>query len=242
MGARPSPPRRSRRRLSAAGRSISAGARLRPPPGIDSILSSVPPVWPSPRPESWGTAAPQAATSGHSGRLILSPTPPVECLSTVGPTDRGEVEPFATGDHRRCPRVELAVVETPEHDRHEQGRRLLLGHLAVGVRGQEPADLLVGQGPAIPLGPDDGDRVHQQTRACMRLASKAPGRISDIGLRRAVPVDQAVRPTVLPQELAAAPARHHRLPVAHGEDRDQSPTPVTCSIETRLHSAHRASP
>jgi hypothetical protein len=29
-------------------------------------LSSVPPVWPSPRPESCGTAAPHAATSGTS--------------------------------------------------------------------------------------------------------------------------------------------------------------------------------
>ncbi len=52
-------------------------------PGIDSSLSSVPPVWPSPRPESCGTATPNVATSGASGRVILSPTPPVECLSTV---------------------------------------------------------------------------------------------------------------------------------------------------------------
>ena len=41
-------------------------------------------MWPRPRPESWGTAAPQAATSGHSTSETLSPTPPVECLSTVG--------------------------------------------------------------------------------------------------------------------------------------------------------------
>ena len=53
-------------------------------PGIDSSLSSVPPVWPRPRPESCGTATPNDATSGASGRVILSPTPPVECLSTVG--------------------------------------------------------------------------------------------------------------------------------------------------------------
>ena len=53
-------------------------------PGIDSSLSSVPPVWPSPRPESCGTATPHAATSGASGSVILSPTPPVECLSLVG--------------------------------------------------------------------------------------------------------------------------------------------------------------
>ena len=61
--------------------SLSSDARQ---PGIDSSLSSVPPVCPRPRPESCGTATPQAATSGASGRVILSPTPPVECLSAVG--------------------------------------------------------------------------------------------------------------------------------------------------------------
>ena len=44
----------------------------------------MPPVWPRPRPDSCGTATPNAATSGASGSVILSPTPPVECLSTVG--------------------------------------------------------------------------------------------------------------------------------------------------------------
>ena len=53
-------------------------------PGIDSSLSSVPPVWPRPRPDSCGTATPNTATSGASGSVILSPTPPVECLSAVG--------------------------------------------------------------------------------------------------------------------------------------------------------------
>ena len=52
-------------------------------PAMDSSLSSVPPVCPSPRPESCGTATPKTATSGASGRVILSPTPPVECLSVV---------------------------------------------------------------------------------------------------------------------------------------------------------------
>ena len=50
-----------------------------------SSLSSVPPVWPRPRPEIIGTAPPQAATIGASSRLTLSPTPPVECLSSAGP-------------------------------------------------------------------------------------------------------------------------------------------------------------
>ncbi len=63
---------------------MSSPVRSARHPEMDSNLSSVPPVWPSPRPDSWGTAAPQAATSGARGNVILSPTPPVECLSTVG--------------------------------------------------------------------------------------------------------------------------------------------------------------
>ncbi len=49
---------------------------------MDSSLSIVPPVVPRPRPESLATGAPQAATMGSEVRLTLSPTPPVECLST----------------------------------------------------------------------------------------------------------------------------------------------------------------
>ena len=53
-------------------------------PGIASSLSSVPPVWPSARPAIIGTVRPHAAQSGASASEILSPTPPVECLSTAG--------------------------------------------------------------------------------------------------------------------------------------------------------------
>ena len=53
-------------------------------PGMDSSLSRVPPVCPRPRPDSWGTATPKVATRGARGSVILSPTPPVECLSAVG--------------------------------------------------------------------------------------------------------------------------------------------------------------
>ncbi len=49
-----------------------------------SSLSSVPPVWPSPRPLIFMNAAPAAAISGTSTIDVLSPTPPVLCLSTVG--------------------------------------------------------------------------------------------------------------------------------------------------------------
>jgi hypothetical protein len=42
-------------------------------------------VCPSPLPEIIGTATPQAATIGASISETLSPTPPVECLSTLRP-------------------------------------------------------------------------------------------------------------------------------------------------------------
>ena len=53
-------------------------------PGILSSLSTVPPVSPSPLPLILGTATPEAATIGATINVILSPTPPVECLSHTG--------------------------------------------------------------------------------------------------------------------------------------------------------------
>ena len=52
-------------------------------PGIDSSLSSVPPVCPNPLPLIIGTGTPPAAAMGARIMDTLSPTPPVECLSTV---------------------------------------------------------------------------------------------------------------------------------------------------------------
>jgi hypothetical protein len=62
----------------------SSDSRVRNP-GIASSLSSVPPVCPRPRPDIIGTSAPHAAASGASTSDSLSPTPPVECLSTGVP-------------------------------------------------------------------------------------------------------------------------------------------------------------
>ena len=67
-------------------------------PGIASSLSSVPPVWPRPRPESLTTCIPSAAASGATTSVVPSPTPPVECLSTVGPAsaERSSRSPEST--------------------------------------------------------------------------------------------------------------------------------------------------
>ena len=54
-------------------------------PGKLSSLSRVPPVWPRPRPDILAIFTPRLATMGTSTRLVLSPTPPVECLSAFTP-------------------------------------------------------------------------------------------------------------------------------------------------------------
>ena len=54
-------------------------------PGMDSILSSVPPVKPRPRPDIFAMRTPQHATSGTRINDVVSPTPPVECLSALMP-------------------------------------------------------------------------------------------------------------------------------------------------------------
>ncbi len=64
----------------------SAGVKSVLNPGIDSSLSRVPPVWPRPRPEIMGTLTPTAAAMGAAISDSLSPTPPVECLSTLVPS------------------------------------------------------------------------------------------------------------------------------------------------------------
>jgi hypothetical protein len=70
------------RPTSSTCRRRRSSERLTEKPGMDSSLSIVPPVVPRPRPESLATGAPQAAAMGREVRLTLSPTPPVECLST----------------------------------------------------------------------------------------------------------------------------------------------------------------
>src|SRR6185312_13223710 len=56
------------------------------------------------RPEIIGTKPPQAATIGASIRLTLSPTPPVECLSMIGPGRSRSFQSSVTPD-RASPSV-----------------------------------------------------------------------------------------------------------------------------------------
>ena len=81
-------------------------------------MSSVPPVWPSPRPEIIGTGTPQAAARGARISDTLSPTPPVECLSTLMPGRVREVQHLAGLEHRRVHAPSSSGVEPAEEDGH----------------------------------------------------------------------------------------------------------------------------
>ena len=120
-------------------------------PGIDSSLSSVPPVWPSERPDIIGTATPSDATSGASTSDTLSPTPPVECLSTRGRPRCREVEPIAALQHGLGERRGLDAIEAAEEARHEQRGHLVVGHVALGVGQGERAPFTRLDAPAIAL-------------------------------------------------------------------------------------------
>ena len=52
-------------------------------PGMPSSLSIVPPEKLSPRPLIFPTGNPHAAAIGPTVKVVLSPTPPLECLSTT---------------------------------------------------------------------------------------------------------------------------------------------------------------
>ncbi len=68
-------------------------------------------MWPRPRPDSLAIGTPQAATSGATTSVALSPTPPVECLSTTGRPTADMSSRSPESHHRREQRVGLGVAQ-----------------------------------------------------------------------------------------------------------------------------------
>ena len=151
-------------------------------------------MWPRPRPDSCGTATPQAATSGASGSVILSPDPTGRVLVRSGPRERGEVHPLPAGDHRVGPALDLAEVHPVEQDRHRQRGHLLVGDLAPGVGADHPVDLAVAQLALVPLRGNHLDRV-------VRCHAGTSGERSSVD-RRPAP-DRCMGPTGGPRTYRA---------------------------------------
>ena len=130
-------------------------------PGIDSSLSSVPPVCPSPRPDIFGTMTPQDAASGASAIDTLSPTPPVLCLPTFTPGNVGEIHALARPQHRVGEPGGFLRRHAPPHDRHQERRYLVVGDRAVAGPLHERVDGFPVEGVPVALPRDDVGEPHQ---------------------------------------------------------------------------------
>ena len=142
-------PRRSPRRPRAAGVSISALLSDARQPGIDSSLSSVPPVCPSPRPDSCGTAAPHAATSGAERERDLVADAAGGVLVDRGPVQADESPAARRWRSWPCVhRADLGAIHALEQRWPSPGRSSARRPRCPGVGVDEPVDLGVGQGAA----------------------------------------------------------------------------------------------
>ena len=107
-------------------RTRSTGRSTRKP-GIASSLSSVPPVWPRPRPDTIGTATPHAATAARAGSRSCRRR---RRSSACRPSRRAiarQIDHVARARHRVGHVASSRVVEAAEEDRHQHRGDLVVG-------------------------------------------------------------------------------------------------------------------
>ena len=144
---------------------------------MDSSLSSVPPVWPSPRPDIIGTTTPAAAASGATMRLVLSPTPPVECLSTFTPGTGRQVHRFAGAQHAFREPADFAVGHPREEDGHQESRHLIVGNFAAGVAFHQKFNLFGSEFFPVALPLDQVNCTHYETLSLPFRAPESKGKV-----------------------------------------------------------------
>ena len=159
-------------------------------PGMVSSLSSVPPVWPSERPEIMGSqsvkhspsaaGAPAAATMGAISSEVLSPTPPVECLSTAKEwsDEVSSVSPekrmawvSAASSCGLSPRRKIAISSAAVWLSVGASAGGLGGRFPLDQRADEELDLGVGEDEAVALVLDHVDRVNGHEFDSMRRSA-----------------------------------------------------------------------
>ncbi len=151
-------------------------------PGIDSSLSSVPPVCASPRPESLATGMPMAAASGAERDRRLVPHAAGRVLVDDRAPERREVDRRARVDHRLRQLVRLGVREPAPDDRHRPCAHLL-GRDATGdVALDQPRHLARRVLGAVALALDQLDGSHRADRRCPagRRPSCAPSHAATV--------------------------------------------------------------
>ena len=107
-----------------------------------------------------GTTTPADAASGAAIRLVLSPTPPVECLSTFTPgtEDKSTVSPERSRQSVKAD-TSLSRHAREEHG-HEKRRHLVVRNLAGGEPLNQAGDLFGGQLLAVSLALNQVDSSH----------------------------------------------------------------------------------
>ena len=118
---------------------------------------------PSARPDIIGTTTPAAAASGATIRLVLSPTPPVECLSTLTPGIAGQIHGVAGAQHALGQAADFAVGHAGEEDGHQEGRHLIIGNFAAGVSVHQELNLFGSEFFAVALALDQVNCTHYET-------------------------------------------------------------------------------
>src|SRR5688572_14568691 len=130
---------------SAMMRLYSSSERAMRKPGMLSSLSSVPPVWPRPRPDIFGTTTPHAAASGEHDRDLVANTAGA-VLADLDPRNVIEVDAIAGIGHRFGEPCRLHRVHALEHDGHQQRGRLVVLPRSIGDTANERLDRLARQG------------------------------------------------------------------------------------------------
>ncbi len=144
---------------------------------MDSSLSSVPPVWPSARPDIMGTTTPAAAASGATMKLVLSPTPPVECLSTLTPgiAERSTVSPGT--QHAFGQAADFPVGHPREEHSHQERRHLVVGNVAIGVAFHQELDLFRSEFFPVALALDQVNCTHYETLSLPSQQAQSKGQV-----------------------------------------------------------------
>src|SRR5262249_5297419 len=132
-----------------------------------------------------------------------------------------------------------------QQDRHRQRRHLLVGDHALGVRVDDPVDLLVGQYAAVALGPDDvhGREAHAPPSQSRCPGPKAPGSRSPTVV---CPSSVSTKHSGPPCSHSSCRQRPHGVTGSPApstqETATRRPPPVRCSSLTMPHSAQRVRP
>ena len=159
---------------------------------------------------------------------VLSPTPPVLCLSTGVPDSPRIGHAHAGPHHRVGQRGGFLRRHAAQQDGHQQRGRLVVGQRAVGDAGHEGVDGGPVEHPAIPFLPYQVDRAHVEGVRSLKadstilefaripreplrtIASERSEMIRSCPIRRRLPRSRPTPPAAWPSSRASA--RRRRAP------------------------------